>query len=67
MLAFVNPDGTVSVIVANVTDTEEMMSIEIGGTESYIDSATSLFPYSKLEEIISSFGFLFNNLYMRML
>ncbi|WP_294605353.1 glycoside hydrolase family 30 protein [uncultured Bacteroides sp.] len=31
MLAFVNPDGTVSVIVANVTDTEEMMSIEIGG------------------------------------
>lgn len=31
MLAFVNPDGTVSVIVANVTDTEETMSIEIGG------------------------------------
>lgn len=30
MLAFVNPDGTVSVIVANVTDTEETMSIEIG-------------------------------------
>jgi glucosylceramidase len=31
MLAFVNPDGTVSVIVANVTDTEETMSIELGG------------------------------------
>ena len=31
MLAFVNQDGTVSVIVANVTDAEETISLEIGG------------------------------------
>ena len=29
MLAFVNPNGTVSVIVVNVTDMEETMSIKV--------------------------------------